>query len=78
MYIPEDVRPYPADKNPHCNSYLWRPQEDLIEEEDMRDPNWYPKSTYYNTYNRQDFRREDNGRTIREHSGFWDWFLKSR
>jgi len=25
IYIPEDVRPYPADKNPHCNSYHWRP-----------------------------------------------------
>ena len=70
MYIPEDVRPYPADKNPHCYSYLWRPQEDLIEEEDMRDPEWYPKQTYYNIYNRTDFRRNEDTRTVREHSGF--------
>lgn len=31
MYIPEDVRHFPTDKNPHSSSYLWRPQEDLVE-----------------------------------------------
>ena len=46
MYIPEDKRPFPAEKNPHCSSGFWKPQEDLLEEDEMRDPNWYPKGTY--------------------------------
>jgi hypothetical protein len=58
MYIPEDVRHYPSEKNPHCHSYIWRPQEDLDKEDKMRDPEWYPKGTHYNVYNRKDFRRE--------------------
>jgi len=33
MYIPEDARPFPSEKNPHCSSELWRPQEDLKEED---------------------------------------------
>jgi len=28
--IPEDVRPFPAERNPHCRSETWRPQEDLL------------------------------------------------
>lgn len=51
MYIPEQHRPFPSAKNPHCNKEMWRPQADLDEEDDMRDPNWYPKNTYYNIYN---------------------------
>ena len=54
MYIPEDVRPFPSAKNPNCNNYIWKSQENLIEEDEMRDPNWYPKDTYYNIYNRED------------------------
>lgn len=69
MYIPEDVRPFPSVKNPHSTTALWRPQEDLIEEDEMRDPNWYPKDTYYNIYNRKDFTRPDNQRALREHTG---------
>ncbi len=57
MYIPEDVRPYPSPKNPHASSHMWKSQENLIEEDEMRDPNWYPKETYYNIYNREDFQR---------------------
>lgn len=57
IYIPEDARPYPSVKNPHCNSAHWRPQEDLLEEDEMRDPNWYPKNTHYNIYNQRDFIR---------------------
>ena len=68
MYIPEDVRPFPADKNPHANRYLWRPQEDLVEQEEMRDPNWTPKNTYYNIYNKEGFERNEESRTIRENT----------
>ena len=55
MYIPEDARPFPSPKNPHANSYKWRPQEDLIEEDEMRDANWYPKGTNFNIYNKGEF-----------------------
>lgn len=51
MFIPENARPFPSEKNPHCSKDMWRPQADLDEEEEMRDPNWYPKNTYYNIYN---------------------------
>jgi hypothetical protein len=51
MFIPENARPFPAEKNPFCSKEMWRPQEDLDEEEEMRDPNWYPKNTHYNIYN---------------------------
>ena len=50
IYIPESERPFPSEKNPHCSSTMWRPQEDLREEDDMRDPDWYPKGTHYNIY----------------------------
>jgi len=55
MFIPEDERHFPSDKNPYCSSEMWRPQEDLAEEDEMRDPNWYPKDTHYNIYNQKDF-----------------------
>ena len=72
MYIPEDERPFPATKNPYCSSERWRPQEDLKEEDEMRDPNWYPKGTHYNIYNKEDFQREENQKTLREHGKyFW-------
>jgi hypothetical protein len=60
MMIPENERPFPSEKNPHCSKELWRPQEDLREEDQMRDPNWYPKDTYYNIYNKRDFKRESD------------------
>jgi hypothetical protein len=34
----------------------------------MRDPNWYPKNTMYNIYNRDDFRRGEELKTRREHN----------
>ncbi len=68
IFIPEDVRPFPHTKNPHCNTELWRPQEDLIDEDEMRDPNWYPKSTYTNIYNRENFERSEAGKVMRENS----------
>jgi len=68
MYIPEDVRPFPTPKNPHCSKEMWRPQEDLLEEDQMRDPNWYPKDTHYNIYNQKDFKRENQGKALKEHS----------
>lgn len=71
MYIPEDARPFPSPKNPHAHSYKWRPQEDLIEEEEMRDPNWYPKNTAFNVYNREDFTRADSTKSLRENNTGW-------
>lgn len=68
MYIPEDKRPYPTEKNPHCSTGFWRPQEDLLEEDEMRDPNWYPKGTNYNVYNRKDFQRGEEFKVQREHN----------
>jgi len=62
MYIPEDARPFPSPKNPHCSKEFWRPQEDLKEEEEMRDPNWRPKGLYYNVYNEKDFKRDETGK----------------
>jgi len=67
MYIPEDARPFPSEKNPHCSSELWRPQEDLKEEDQFRDPNWYPKDTQFNIYNQKSFERESSGKVHREH-----------
>ena len=71
MYIPEDVRPFPSAKNPHCSSYIWRPQDDIIEEDQMRDPNWYPKETYYNIYNREDYQRPEAERIQRDNTSGW-------
>jgi len=67
IYIPESERPFPAEKNPHCSSDMWRPQEDLADEDDMRDPNWYPKGTNFNIYNKEDYERGDNSKTMLEH-----------
>ncbi len=66
MFIPEDVRPFPSPKNPNCNSYIWRPQEDLIEEDEMRDPNWFPKETYYNIYNKDGHDRPAATKALKE------------
>ena len=60
MMIPENERPFPSEKNPHCSKDFWRPQADLLEEDEFRDPNWYPKDTYYNIYNKRDFKRESD------------------
>ena len=71
IYIPEDKRPFPSVRNPAAHSYMWRPQEDLLEEDEMRDPNWYPKETYYNIYNRPDHQRSEGQKFKREHSLSW-------
>lgn len=55
QFIPEDERPFPVAKNPHCNSELWKPQSTYKEEQEMSDPNWVPK-TYYNNYAKDNFR----------------------
>lgn len=68
IYIPESERPFPSEPNPHCSKEMWRPQEDLADEDDMRDPNWYPKGTHYNIYNRDDYERSDNSKGMLEHS----------
>ena len=70
IYIPESKRPFPAVKNPNCSGHYWRPQEDLLEQEQMRDPNWFPKDTYYNIYNREDFERTSTQKTIKENNQF--------
>jgi hypothetical protein len=69
MYIPESKRIFPSEKNPHCSSEKWRPQEDLREEDEMRDPNWYPRNTHYNIYNKEDHKRGDSGHLV-EHGKF--------
>lgn len=71
MYIPEDARPFPSVKNPHANSYKWRPQEDLIEEDEMRDANWYPKGTNFNIYNKKDFEKPESAKALRETNMGW-------
>ena len=67
MFIPEDARPFPSEKNPYCSKELWRPQEDLKEEEEFRDPNWYPKDTHFNIYNKKDFARQEAKKGIKEY-----------
>jgi hypothetical protein len=60
VYMPEDSRRFGEEKNPHSTSALWRPQEDLKRDEEMRDPDWYPKNTAQNIYNRKDFDKKDS------------------
>lgn len=40
MNIPEDIRPFDTGRNPHCTEALWKSQEQLAEEKEMRDPQW--------------------------------------
>jgi hypothetical protein len=68
MFIPEDVRNFPSQRNPHCKSEMWRPQIDLEEEDQMRDPNWYPRDTRYNIYNKKDFKREAVYKSLKENN----------
>jgi hypothetical protein len=37
----------------------------------MRDPNWYPKGTHYNIYNKEDFARDENQKALREHGKYF-------
>ena len=69
MYIPENERPFPSKKNPHATTALWRPQVDLEEEEQFRDPNWFPKDTAYNIYNQPDFERPQHLKYRPDHDG---------
>lgn len=71
MFIPENERNFPSEKNPYCSKEMWRPQEDLAEEDEMRDPNWYPKDTHYNIYNQKDFSRPAHYRHLRENNDNW-------
>jgi hypothetical protein len=36
----------------------------------MRDPNWYPKDTHYNIYNREDHSRSADSKDLKEHGRF--------
>jgi hypothetical protein len=38
--IPEDIRPFDTGRNPNCRAELWKSQEKLLEEQEMRDPEW--------------------------------------
>ena len=58
QYIPEDERPFPSPKNPHCSKDFWKPQQDIREEEEMENPAWYPKQTAYNIYGKNDYYKE--------------------
>merc|ERR1711976_459208 len=55
--IPEDERPCPVPKHPNCSKELWRPQSDLQEDDEMKDPNWYPRETHFNVYGRADHKQ---------------------
>ena len=46
---------------------MWRPQQDLAEEDDMRDPGWYPRDTHYNIYNKEDHERPGSSKDLKEH-----------
>ena len=56
--IPEDERPCPTPKNPHCSKDYWKPQSDLKEEDEMNDPNWFPNNTAYNVYNKKEYYKD--------------------
>jgi hypothetical protein len=38
MNIPEDIRPFDTGRNPNATASLWKSQEKLLEEKQMRDP----------------------------------------
>jgi hypothetical protein len=40
MNIPEDIRPFDTGKNPNSRAELWKSQEKLQEELEMRNPEW--------------------------------------
>lgn len=50
MSLPEDMRPFPTERNPYARRELWKSQEDLAEEQDMMREDWYPRNTKYNLY----------------------------
>ena len=54
--IPEGVRRFPTEKNPHCNRDLWKSQEDLDNIENMKNPNWTPENIPYNVYGAPNFK----------------------
>ena len=54
--MPEDERPYPTPRNPFARKELWKSQEQLQEELEMLDENWYPKGTELNIYQQKDFK----------------------
>lgn len=56
MSVPEDIRPFNTPRNPHSRSELWKSQDQLQLEEDMRDPNWTPNDLKYNIYQKEGFR----------------------
>jgi hypothetical protein len=55
QFIPEDERPCPLPRNPHCTTTYWKPQSDIKEEDEMQSPDWFPKNTAFNIYNKKEF-----------------------
>jgi len=52
--IPENIRPYPTPRNPHCRKELWKSQDDLQEMINMQSEGWTP-DTRLNVYNDPNF-----------------------
>ena len=55
MNLPEDMRAYDTPRNPHSRKELWKSQDKLHEELQMRNPEWYPKDTKFNIYNQSSY-----------------------
>ncbi|CAD8112635.1 unnamed protein product [Paramecium primaurelia] len=55
--IPESDRVFPSPKNPNCRRELWKSQDDIQEQLEMEDENWYPKGTSYNIYQQADYKK---------------------
>lgn len=55
--IPENERPFPVPKNPHCSKNYWKPQSDLKEQDEMQNHTWVPQ-TSQNVYGRKDHKKD--------------------
>lgn len=58
MTIPEGIRRFPTEKNPHCNKDLWKSQDALDEIEDMKRPDWTPRNIPFNVYGDPNFKAQ--------------------
>jgi hypothetical protein len=57
MTLPEDIRPFDTGRNPHARKELWRSQDDLQEDRDMMEENWFPENTSLNIYQQPSFKK---------------------
>lgn len=58
MHMPEGVRRFPTEKNPHSNRELWKSQEDLDKMEDMKRRDWTPRNIPFNIYGEENFKAQ--------------------